>query len=113
LIEVHLYGELRRLAGESDVRSESTLYVPYRESDTIERIVRRLGIVPEVLSHLFLDHQYSALSRPVHDGGRLALFPRKMGLLYRQYFPKIEKQTIHSIYELLTETLQHLRALGV
>jgi hypothetical protein len=91
MIEVHLYGKLRRLAKESDARSDSIVRLPYQEGDTIEDVVRRLGLNPEELSHLFLNHQYSALTRLVHDGDRLGLFPTNMSLLYRQYFPKIEE----------------------
>ena len=91
MIEVHVYGKLRKLAKNSDVRSDSVVRLPYQKGDTIEDIVRRLSLAPEELSHLFLNHQYSTLARPVHDGDRLGLFPRDMGLLYRQYFPKIEE----------------------
>jgi molybdopterin converting factor small subunit len=91
MIEVHLYGKLREVAETSDVRSESIVRLSYQEGDTIEDVITRLGLTPEELSHLFLNHQYSALNRPVHDGDRLGLFPRNMSLLYRQYFPKIEE----------------------
>jgi hypothetical protein len=90
MIELHLYGRFRRLAPNADVAGESVVFMPVEEGDTIEEIVRRLGIDPDDLSHLFLNAEYSGIRRRVKSGDRLGIFPREMGLLYRQYFPKIE-----------------------
>lgn len=86
-IEVHLYGRLRRAGEEGD---GTRLSVTVQAEETIGDVLSRIGIKPEEVSHLFLNFQYSALGRTVKEGDRLAVFPREMGLLYRQYFPIVE-----------------------
>jgi molybdopterin converting factor small subunit len=88
VLEVRLYGKLRRCAEEQSVTSDSIVRVPVREGDTIGDVASRLGIAREELGrNIFLNGQLSALSRKVRDGDRLGLFPDDMSLLYRQYFP--------------------------
>ena len=88
MIEIHLYGKLRRFAEKQNPTSDSVLHIPVEEGETIEDIVRRIGIPREELGrNTFLNGQLSALSRKVKDGDRLGLFPSDMSLLYRQYFP--------------------------
>jgi len=88
MIEIHLYGKLRRFAEQQDPTSDSILHLLVREGETIEDIVRRIGIPHEELGrNIFLNGQLSALSREVKDGDRLGLFPWDMSLLHRQYFP--------------------------
>ncbi len=89
MIDVHLYGKLRRFSGDSDPRRESVLPMEAREGETISDIIRRRGIPPEELGrNIFLNGEISALDRTVRDGDRLGVFPDDMQLLYRQYFPK-------------------------
>ncbi len=89
MIDVHLYGKLRRFTGNSNPRRESVLTMEAREGETILDIIRRIGIPPEELgSNIFLNGEVSTLDRTVRDGDRLGIFPDDMQLLYRQYFPK-------------------------
>jgi len=89
MIEVHLYGKLRRFADEQDPTSDSIVYLPVREGDTIQQVLERLGIpLNEVGSNIFLNWQYSTLTREIKDGDRLAVFPDDMQLLYKWYFAK-------------------------
>jgi len=92
MIEVWLYGQLRRLAPQSGATEDSVVKVPVQAGDTIEEVVRRVGIDPAQVRHLFLNHQYSTLRRPVKPGDRLAVFGADMALLYRQYFPPVEDE---------------------
>ena len=88
MIEVHLYGKLRRFAEDPSPNGDSIILVPARECENIGDIVDRVGIPREELGrNIFLNGNLSALNRAVHDGDRLALFPTDMTLLYRQYFP--------------------------
>ena len=90
MIEVHLYGKLRRFTDNQDPSRDSIVYVPVREGDTIAHVVRLIGIPYEALgSNIFLNGEYSALSRRVKDGDRLGIFPDDMQLLYKWYFVKI------------------------
>ena len=89
MIEVHLYGKLRRFTENRDVTKDSVTYLSVAEGDTIGDIVARIGIPPEELgSNVFLNWEYSGLSRQVRDGDRLAVFPDDMQLLYKWYFNK-------------------------
>ncbi|RLI09086.1 hypothetical protein DRO42_05215 [Candidatus Bathyarchaeota archaeon] len=87
MIEVHLYGKLRRFSENQDPRRKSVIQVPAEDGDTIESVIRRIGIpMSEVGSNIFLNGEYSKLTRRVEDGDRLGLFPDDMQLLYRWYF---------------------------
>ena len=90
MIEVHLYGKLRRFTNNQDPTRDSTVYIPVEEGDTIEDIVKRIGIPHDELgSNIFVNGEYSALERKVNDGDRLGVFPDNMQLLYKWYFRKI------------------------
>ena len=89
MIEMHLYGKLRRFSDSSDPRRESIIYVPLEEGDTIRDVIERIGIpLDELGLNIFLNGEYSNLSRPVRDGDRLGIFPDDMQLLYKWHFKK-------------------------
>ncbi len=89
MIEVHLYGKLRRFSDNLDPTRDSIVNLPVEEGDTIEDIIRRIGIPNEEIgSNIFLNGEYSALKRRVSDGDRLGVFPDNMQLLYKWYFHK-------------------------
>ncbi len=90
MIEVHLYGKLRRFTDNQDPTHDSITYTSVEEGDTIGDIIRHIGIPLEALgSNIFLNGEYSALGRTVKDGDRLGIFPNDMQLLYKWYFSKI------------------------
>ncbi|HXF69035.1 MAG TPA: MoaD/ThiS family protein [Thermoflexus sp.] len=85
MIEVRLYGDLRRYAGKTDPREEAIVWVPYRPGLTVADVLREIGIDPErEVSNIFINgrYDYQARSRLVQDGDRLGVFPRNMALLY-------------------------------
>ena len=89
MIEVHLYGKLRRFTDNQDPSQDSITNIPVNNGDSIESIVRRIGIPFEELgSNIFLNGEYSALERKVSNGDRLGIFPDDMKLLYKWYFNK-------------------------
>ena len=89
MIETHLYGKLRCFSDSSDPRRESIISVPLEEGDTIRDIIERIGIpLDELGLNIFLNGEYSNLSRPVRDGDRLGIFPDDMQLLYKWHFKK-------------------------
>ena len=92
MIEVHLYGKLRRFTDNQDPTRDSIVYVPVKKRDTIEDIIKRIGIPFEELgSNIFLNGEYSALERKVKDEDRLGVFPDNMQLLYKWYFHKAKE----------------------
>lgn len=90
MLEVHLYGKLRRFAAEQDPTGDSVVCLPVKQGDTIRDMLIRLKVPPhEIGGNIFLNWRYSALNRQVQDGDRLAVFPDDMQLLYRWYFAKV------------------------
>ena len=90
MVEVHLYGKLRRFTDNQDPTRDSIIYVRVEDRDTIGDIIGRIGIqIEEIGSNIFLNGEYSALERTVKDGDRLGIFPDTMQLLYKWYFSKI------------------------
>ena len=89
MIEVHLYGKLRRFTDNQNPSRDSIINIPVNNGDSIESIVQRIGIPLEELgSNIFLNGEYSALERRVSNGDRLGIFPDDMKLLYKWYFDK-------------------------
>ena len=90
MIEVHLYGKLRRFTDNQDPTRDSIIHIPVEEGDTIENVIRHIGIpLEEIGSNIFLNGEYSALVRKVKEGDRLGVFPNDMQLLYKWYFRKM------------------------
>jgi molybdopterin converting factor small subunit len=90
MIEVYLYGKLRRFTDNQDPTRDSIIHIPVEDGDTIESITKRIGIPPkEIGSNIFLNGEYSALERKIKNGDRLAVFPDNMQLLYKWYFNKV------------------------
>ncbi len=88
-VEVHLYGKLRRFAKDRDPASDSILRIRSASGETIGALLDRIGIPREELgANLFLNGEYSDLSRPLRPGDRLGVFPDDMQLLYKWYFAK-------------------------
>ena len=90
-LDVYLYGKLRRFAASRRPDADSLIQVPVQEGDTIADILRRVGVpLEEVGNNVFLNWKLSDVDRAVQAGGRLAVFPDDMQLLYKWYFPKQE-----------------------
>ena len=95
MVEIHLYGKLRRFTDNQDPTRDSIVYMPVEEEDTIEDIIRRIGIpFGEIGSNIFLNGEYSAMERRVKAGDRLGVFPDDMQLLNKWYFSKIGQSAL-------------------
>ena len=88
MIELHLYGKLRRFTGQQAATGDSTLLVPCQDGDCIGSVLTRLGVPHEETSNIFVNGELCALSKEVRDGQRVGVFPDDMALLYKWYFPK-------------------------
>ena len=89
MIDIHLYGKLRRFTGDTNPRRNAVLSMEVEGGETISDVIKRIGIPPEELGrNVFLNGEVSAPERTVKDGDRLGIFPDDMQLLYRQYFPR-------------------------
>ena len=89
-MEIHLYGKLRRFAPNKGVSQDSVIELLVEDGDSIESVLRHIGIDHKETSNIFLNGELSTLSRRVKDTDRLGVFPRDMALLYKQYFKKRE-----------------------
>ncbi len=101
MLEIHLYGSLRRYAPDSRPDRESIVRFEPQPGDTVGTTLERLGISFEQICHVFLNgtllstknsmapwlkyQQTGARARgldtPIQPGDRLGLFARDMGLL--------------------------------
>ena len=85
MVEVRLYGRLRRVAEHPEVTADSIAWVRVAGDTTVDAVLRRLGIDPEhEVSNIFINGRYfyDARVRAVRDGDRLGVFPKDMGMLY-------------------------------
>jgi hypothetical protein len=105
MIEVHLYGNLRRYAPDPRPDRESVVRVDPRPEETVGTLLERLGVRPEEVAHIFLNGallttcnsmapwlRYQqvreddptcepGLDTPVREGDRMGVFGRDMAML--------------------------------
>lgn len=100
MIEVHLYGSLRRYVPDSRPDQESVARLEPQPKETVGMVLRRLGISPDEIYHIFLNGMLlstrnsmapwlkyqenrasQGLDTSVQEGDRLGLFARDMALL--------------------------------
>jgi hypothetical protein len=108
MMDVYLYGKLRRHAPETRASGESVVRLEPQPEETVRSVMERVGVSPEDVYHIFLNGailgtknsmapwlryqqatdgpakkpaQAKALDTPVHDGDRLGLFACDMALL--------------------------------
>ena len=105
MIEVLLYGELRRCAKQRMTSDQPVIQLSVREGETVGDLLHRLGIDPTLVGQVFLNRKllssrcsmapwlgyqsakervpigHSYLDAPVHSGDRLGIFPTRMAML--------------------------------
>jgi hypothetical protein len=105
MIEMHLYGDLRRYAQKRTVSGESVVRLPVGSGETVGNVLREVGVDPTEVGQIFLNGKLldtrcsmapwlgyqsarervpiggSYLDAPVRSGDRLGVFPRKMAML--------------------------------
>jgi hypothetical protein len=88
MIELHLYGKLRRFTDQREAAGDSVLMVECRPGDSVGEVLTRLGVPHEETSNIFVAGELCALTKRLEDGQRVGVFPDDMALLYKWYFPK-------------------------
>jgi len=105
MIELHLYGDLRRHAQEKMASDQTAIQLSLQDGETVGGLLRMLGIDPTEVGQIFLNHKLlstrcsmapwlgyqsayervpvhgSYLDAPVRRGDRLDVFPTKMAML--------------------------------
>ncbi|MCL5265788.1 MAG: hypothetical protein M1343_11480 [Chloroflexi bacterium] len=84
MIEVHLFGKLRRFGPHADKDRECVIQTSADATTSVGELLISLGIPLEEVSNVFLDGVYTraAFEKPVAGVARIGLFPRDMCLLY-------------------------------
>jgi len=82
VIEVRLFGKLRRFAGDTGVGGDSLLRMPQKQGDAVSDVLERAGIPRPEVGNVFVNGRLAELTRSVADGDRIGVFPRDMSLLY-------------------------------
>jgi hypothetical protein len=104
VIEIRLFGNLRRYAPDARPASDTILYLPARDTATVGQVLARIGIDPAEVSHVFLNGRLlprsaypitlgyplvanrpltaeSHWNMPVQAGDRVGIFPCNMGVV--------------------------------
>ncbi|HNS51768.1 MAG TPA: hypothetical protein PKO09_11370 [Anaerolineae bacterium] len=104
MIEIRLFGNLRRHAPDAIPASDTILYLPAAETATVGQVLARIGIDPAEVSHVFLNGRLLPRAAypitlgyplaagqpltpeghwgmPVREGDRVGIFPRNMGVV--------------------------------
>ena len=105
MIELHLYGDLRRYGQEKTTGSQSVVQLPIGNSEAVGSVLREVGIDPSEVGQIFLNGKLlntrcsmapwlgyqsarervptggSYLDASVRSGDRLGVFPRRMAML--------------------------------
>lgn len=104
MIEVRLFGSLRRVVEDWRPASDTIVHLPVQGGETIGLVLARVGIDPEEVSHVFLNGRLlprsaypitlgyplaaerpltteGHLGVPVRSGDRLGVFPSNMGVV--------------------------------
>lgn len=91
-IQVKLFGELREKVKNQAATGGApiTMIIEIEEIQTVSDVLKKLVIDESETSHIFVDGIYSGFGKKVNDENRVAIFPKRMGLLYKWYFNKVE-----------------------
>lgn len=105
MVEIHLYGELRRHSDQPRGNRDSVVALPVRGAPTVGQVLAEAGIEPEEVAQIFLNGRLlkagssmapwlgyqtardrlpasgKHLDTPVRSGDRLGLFPPRMAML--------------------------------
>jgi uncharacterized protein YbcC (UPF0753/DUF2309 family) len=103
MVEIHLYGRLRRYADDPRPDQQSVIRLQPQPDETLETLLARLSIPTAEVYHVFLNgallstrnsmspwlgyqsvrqrHRPAALDEPVRSGDRVGLFAGDMALL--------------------------------
>jgi molybdopterin converting factor small subunit len=85
-ISIKLYGDLR----EKFPNKKSSIGIPYTLKIEIDKLKTVLDILKEFdidndeISHIFVNGIYSGAGKIVKIGDRIGIFPKKMGLMFKE-----------------------------
>ncbi|MFX0186150.1 MAG: MoaD/ThiS family protein [Candidatus Hodarchaeota archaeon] len=91
-IEIKFFGELREKVKNQIAKGGApiTMMIKNEDIETVSDILKKFTIDESETSHIFVSGIFSGFGKKVNDGDRVAIFPKRMGLLYKWYFKKVE-----------------------
>ncbi len=95
MIELHLYGDLRRYIGQEDPRQDAVAFLPHRPGMTVAEALQGLGIPFEEARHIFINGLYDpgGIQRTLQEGDRIGVFPRNMTMPHiRLFVPRATRE---------------------
>ncbi|MFX1586635.1 MAG: MoaD/ThiS family protein [Promethearchaeota archaeon] len=82
-IKVVLYGDLKKdQQGANRDSSPLLISIKNNEIKTVYDILENLNIKEEKVSHIFVNHKYCGPGKEMKEGDRIALFPKRMALMF-------------------------------
>lgn len=88
-IKIKLFGDLKEKVSQKteNIGAPTIFTIESSGIKRIEDILEKLSIEQTEVSHMFVNHIYSGFKKTVRPGDTVALFPTKMSLLYKWYYP--------------------------
>ncbi len=88
MVEIYLYGELRRYIGPDDLRQDAVAFVDARPDLTVATALQELGVPLDEAHHIFINGRYDpdGLERKLTAGDRVGVFPRSMTMPHIRLF---------------------------
>lgn len=83
-IKVVLYGDLKKVNQSRFAKSSNplTINISKSEVETVYDILEKLHINEQEISHIFVNHNYCDPGKEIEEGDRIALFPKRMALMF-------------------------------
>ncbi|MFX1498067.1 MAG: MoaD/ThiS family protein [Promethearchaeota archaeon] len=85
-IKIVLYGDLKPNDERAANRGSKPLLINIKNSgiNIIYDIFEKLGIKEDEISHIFVNHKYCGPGIELKEGDRVALFPRRMAIMFEE-----------------------------
>ncbi|NHI90289.1 MAG: MoaD/ThiS family protein [Candidatus Thorarchaeota archaeon] len=81
MIDVHLYGHLRKMVPDSKANEDTILLIEFEEGESFQELVERLGLEISNIGDCFINGRLAHHSDIVKNGDRIGLFPYNMRLI--------------------------------
>ncbi|MHA2430583.1 MAG: MoaD/ThiS family protein [Promethearchaeota archaeon] len=79
-----LYGDLKHEEQQKTNKGSSPLKINISNSEinTVYDVLEKLNIEENKVSHIFVNHNYCGPGKEIKEGDRVALFPKRMALIF-------------------------------
>ncbi|MBN2229211.1 MAG: MoaD/ThiS family protein [Candidatus Thorarchaeota archaeon] len=81
MIEIHLYGLLRRIVPYSSASDDTILTIGPVEKEVLHQLIERIGLDISALGDCFINGRLALFSDEIKSGDRVGLFPFNMRLI--------------------------------